>query len=316
MKPINNITVIGAGTMGHGIAEVFAMAGYEVKVYEPFAPVRDKASSAIEQELQLLTEMGRIDAATIPATLARIRFYDDMAQAVAGSDFVIEAIPEDLALKQALFAKLDALCPAHTIFASNTSSLSLPEMIRNVRPERVANCLTCHWYNPAHLIPLVELSDFGNTSAETLTAVEALFHNTDKKTIRVLKDIPGLIANRIQQAIAREVFSLIEMKAASPEDIDNALKYGPAFRYATTGQLEIADFGGIDIWCTVGDNLLPLISAEQKSSDLLREKIAQNKLGLKTCEGFFVYDQAQRQTVTRAFHMRLIRQLAVTEQNQ
>ncbi|RMX03521.1 3-hydroxyacyl-CoA dehydrogenase family protein [Corticibacter populi] len=316
MKEINNISVIGAGTMGHGIAEVFATGGYAVQVYEPHATVREKAGRAIQDELELLAEMGRIDAAAIPAILARIAFHDDLAVAVANSDFVIEAIPEDVTLKQELFARLDALCPAEAILASNTSSLSLPDMISTVRPERVSNCLTCHWYNPAHLIPLVELSDFGSSSAQTLEAVEALFRKVGKKTIRVLKDIPGLIANRIQQAIAREVFSLIEMKAASPEDIDNALKYGPAFRYATTGQLEIADFGGIDIWCTVGDNLLPLISAEQKASELLRQKIAENKLGLKSGEGFFVYDQAQRQAVTRDFHTRLIRQLAVSEQNQ
>lgn len=315
MKEIQHIAVIGAGTMGHGIAEVFATVGYVVHVYEPHAAVREKARNAIENELRLLAEMGRIDASEISAILARITFHDDLAATVAQSDFVIEAIPEDVALKQELFAKLDALCRADTILASNTSSLSLPEMIKTVRPERVQYCLTCHWYNPAHLIPLVELSDFGNTSAETLQAVELLFQKAGKKTIRVLKDIPGLIANRIQQAIAREVFSLIEMQAASPEDIDAALKYGPAFRYATTGQLEVADFGGIDIWCTVGDNLLPLISAEQKASDLLRQKIAENKLGLKTGEGFFVYDEAQRQAVTRNFHIRLIRQLAVSEQN-
>jgi len=316
MKDIEHITVIGAGTMGHGIAEVFAVHGYRVQVYEPDARVVERARNAIEAELTLLAEMGRIAARAIPQVMDRIVFQQELADAVAHSDFVIEAIPEDLALKQALFAKLDALCRDDAILASNTSSLRLAAMRETVRPARVAQCLVCHWYNPAHLIPLVELSDFGNSAPQVLERVEALFECVGKKTIRVRKDIPGLIANRIQQAIAREVFSLIEQDAASPEDIDKALKFGPAFRYATTGQLEIADFGGIDIWCTVGDNLLPSISTAQQSSALLREKIAQNKLGLKTGEGFFVYDPAQRQRVIRDFHTRLIRQLAVSEQNQ
>jgi len=316
MKNIEHIAVIGAGTMGHGIAEVFATHGYPVQVYEPDARVVERARNAIEEELTLLAEMGRIDAREIPQIMDRIVFHQELADAVAHSEFVIEAIPEDLALKQALFAKLDALCRDDAILASNTSSLRLAAMLETVKPARVAQCLVCHWYNPAHLIPLVELSDFGNRAPQVLERVEALFERVGKKTIRVRKDIPGLIANRIQQAIAREVFALIEQDAASPEDIDKALKFGPAFRYATTGQLEIADFGGIDIWCTVGDNLLPSISAARESSALLREKIAQNKLGLKTGEGFFVYDPAQRQRVTRDFHTRLIRQLAVSEQNQ
>jgi len=316
MQEIRNITVIGAGTMGHGIAEVFATHGYPVQVYEPDVRVIERARTAIEAELTLLAEMGRVNAQQIQNILDRIVFHQELADAVSHSDFVIEAIPEDLALKQALFAQLDALCRDDAILASNTSSLRLCAMTEAVRPARVKQCLVCHWYNPAHLIPLVELSDFGDGAPQVLAQVEALFTRVGKITIRVRKDIPGLIANRIQQAIAREVFSLIEQEAASPEDIDKALKFGPAFRYATTGQLEIADFGGLDIWCTVGDNLLPSISAARASSALLREKIAQNKLGLKTGEGFFVYDLAERQRVTRDFHTRLIRQLAVSVQNQ
>lgn len=313
MQTIKKVTVIGAGTMGHGIAEVFATHGFNVKLFEPNADIRERSKTEIIKELQLLAEMGRLQQADITGIVERITYCDDLRTAATDADFVIEAIFEKVELKQELFAALDEICSPHTIFASNTSSLDLFDMIKTVRAERVKNCLICHWYNPAHLIPLVELSQFGNTSTEVVDQVEALFTGLGKKTIRVLNNLPGLIANRIQQAIAREVFSLIEIGAASPEDIDRALKFGPAFRYATTGQLEVADFGGIDIWHTVGKNLLPLISSETVPNAMLSKKIEENKLGVKSGEGFFTYDPAHRDEVIRDFHIRLIHQLSVCE---
>lgn len=150
-------------------------------------------------------------------------------------------------LKQNLFQQLDKLCPNHTILASNTSSLPLEKIIAKLSPERKRRAMVCHWYNPAHLMPIAELSFFGNTSEAIYQEVATLYQSIGKQTVKVLKDVPGLVANRIQQAVAREVFSLIENEVAAAEDIDKALKFGPAFRYATTGQLEIADFGGLDI---------------------------------------------------------------------
>lgn len=315
MSKLEKIAVIGAGTMGHGIAETFAMHGYTVKVCEAIESVQNKARDSITQELELQVDMGRLSAAELDQIQSRISFTKTLSEAVGHADLVIEAIPENLVLKQTLFAELDALCGPETILASNTSSLDLFKMTENLPAERVKNCLICHWYNPAHLMPLVELSDFGNMPTERLLLVETLLQDCGKKTIRVLKNIPGLIANRIQQGVAREVFALIEAGAASAEDIDNALKFGPAFRYATTGQLEVADFGGLDIWCAVGDNLLPEISAEQQASNLLRQKIAENKLGVKTGEGFFLYEKGQSLALSKAFHKRLIRQLAIIEQD-
>lgn len=315
MTSISCITVIGAGTMGHGIAETFAIYGHEVRLFDPYPAMRDKARAAIAAELDLLAETGRIDDAEIGIILGRIAFPENLSTAVESTEFVIEAIPEDIALKRGLFADLDRLCDPGTILASNTSSLNLNDMIEELPESRRTDCMICHWYNPAHLVPLVELSDFGNMVEEDLERVETLLRACGKKTIRVLRNLPGLIANRIQQGIAREVFALIESGAASAEDIDNALKYGPAFRYATTGQLEIADFGGIDIWCAVGDNLLPEISAAQTASDLLRRKIAENKLGLKTGEGFFSYGEGRSAEITRDFHKRLIRQLETIDNN-
>ena len=134
---------------------------------------------------------------------------------------------------------------------------------------------------------------------------EKIYKKANKVTIKVLKDIPGLIANRIQQGVAREVFSLMEMKAASNEDIDKALMFGPAFRYATTGQLEIADMGGLDIWYTVGNNLLKVMDNSQCANKLLKEKVETNKLGIKTGEGFFKYNKDDIEKINNNFYKKL-----------
>ncbi len=133
------------------------------------------------------------------------------------------------------------------------------------------------------------------------------------QTAKVLKDIPGLIANRIQQGVAREVFWLIEQGIAEPAEVDKALKFGPAFRYATTGQLEVADFGGLDIWRIVGDNLLKVMDASKGANTMLKEKVEQGKLGLKSGEGFFKYSPEETPEVTKRFMKKLIHQLKASE---
>lgn len=310
---INKIGVIGAGTMGHGIAEHFALHGYSVSVYEARKETLDTVRDVIKSELEFMAGENFIDKGDIQRTLDNIDLYDDMAECVKDCDYIIEATFEDMELKQDLFAQLEKCTKDSAIIASNTSSLPLGEMIKNVSPAKQAKIMVNHWYNPPHLIPLIEMSFFGNMSEEDFVQVWDMYVAVKKRPIRVLKDIPGLIANRIQQGVAREVFSLIEMGAASPEDIDNALKFGPAFRYATTGQLEVADMGGIDIWATVGDNLLAVMDNSTCASKLLKDKVSEGKLGLKTGEGFFAYEGGKKEEVQKAFHKRLITQLKTSE---
>lgn len=310
---INKIGVIGAGTMGHGIAEHFALHGYPVSIYEARRETLDTVKDVIKSELEFMAGEDFIASGDIQRTLDNITLYDDMKSCVEDCDYIIEATFEDMKLKQDLFVQLEEYTKASAIIASNTSSLALGEMIKNVGPEKQAKIMVNHWYNPPHLIPLIEMSFFGNMSEEDFSKVWDLYIKVKKRPIRVLKDIPGLIANRIQQGVAREVFSLIEMNAASPEDIDNALKFGPAFRYATTGQLEVADMGGIDIWATVGDNLLSAMDNSTCASKLLKDKVAEGKLGLKTGEGFFSYPEGRKEEVQKAFYKRLITQLKTSE---
>lgn len=310
---IKNIAVIGAGTMGHGIAESFALFNYNVNLYEVNDKIRENAKKVIKEELEFLVENEFIDSDKVNGILDNINIYSDLESAVKDVDYVIEATPEKIELKQSLFKELDAYCKAEAIFASNTSSLKLDEMTKYLSDERKKMTMVCHWYNPAHLMPIVELSKFGNMNEETFKEVEELYENIEKHTVKVLKDIPGLVANRIQQGVAREVFSLIEMGAASPEDIDKALKFGPAFRYATSGQLEIADMGGLDIWCAVGDNLLSVMDNTKEANPILRKKVEEGKLGIKSGEGFFKYPPEKANYIKNEFNRRLIIQLKTSK---
>ena len=310
---IKKIGVIGAGTMGHGIAESFAMFGYNVNLYDTNAIQLEKALNEIKAEQQLLVEEAFISAEKAAATLENISIHTDLQTAVKDRDYVIEAAPENMELKQNLFKQLDGFCPSNTILASNTSSLSLEPMMALVSEARKQRMMVCHWYNPGHLMPLAELSFFGNMPAEIYQQVADLYASINKQTVKVLKDVPGLVANRIQQGVARGAFSIIEQGIADPIDVDKALKFGPAFRYATTGQLEVADFGGLDIWCIVGDNLLPAMDNSTQANNLLRQKVAEGKLGIKSGEGFFRYDPEQLPAIRKRFAQKLIHQLKASE---
>lgn len=306
---IQKIGVLGAGTMGHGIAEAFAMHGYSVNLYEPSDTMRNSVMEVIKSELELLSQEELIKSSDIDSILGRITLFNDLKEAMSDRDYVIEATPEKMSLKQSIFNDLHEICPTETIIASNTSSLKLMEMASGLPESRKEKVMVCHWYNPGHIMPIAELSFFGNMPESTFQEVYSLYESIGKQPVKVLKDIPGLLANRIQQAVAREVFSLIEMGAAAPEDIDKALMFGPAFRYATTGQLEIADFGGLDIWKIVGDNLLTVMDNSRQANELLKKKVNQEQLGFKSGQGFFKYDNETKEIVKEKYLKKLIHQL-------
>jgi 3-hydroxybutyryl-CoA dehydrogenase len=310
---IKTIAVLGAGTMGHGIAESFALYGYPVVLYARRPEALVHAKELMRQELTLMAEEDFIPADAVEPAVARVATTSDMAEAVRHADYVLESLAEQLELKQTIFKTLDELCQPHAVIATNTSSLALEAISALVSSGRKKRVMVNHWYNPAHLMPLVELSFFGNTSQEVYDDVAALYASIKKQTAKVLKDIPGLLANRIQQGVAREAFWLIANGIGEPADVDKALKFGPAFRYATTGQLEVADFGGLDIWKIVGDNLLKIMDNSQQANDLLRQKVEQGKLGVKTGEGFYTYPADKVAEIRKHFLRKLIHQLKASQ---
>jgi 3-hydroxybutyryl-CoA dehydrogenase len=310
---MKKIAVIGAGTMGHSIAGAFALYGYPVNLFDTYEETLKKVKNTMKIELSELVEEGLFEEEAVTKALDNITLCNDLEKAVNDRDYIIEATPENIELKRTLFAKMDKFAPAHAVFASNTSSLALNEMMVTVSDERKKRMMVNHWYNPALIMPIVEMSFFGNMPEDIFKEVEELIKSIKKQTIKVLKDVPGLVANRIQQGVAREVFSLIEQGVAEPAEIDKALKFGPAFRYATTGQLEVADFGGLDIWCTVGDNLLEAMDNSTEANPILREKVITGKLGVKSGAGFFEYKPEEVEKLKKEFNRRLIHQLKASE---
>lgn len=306
---IQKIAVIGAGTMGHGIAHTFSRHGYKVNLYDSFPASLEAAPEKMREELMFMADENYITVDEVEKALENITLFDDLKEAVKDVDYVIEAIPERMELKKQLFKQLDELCPEHTVFATNTSSLKLSEMIEDLPPERQKRCMVSHWYNPAYLIPIAELSKFGNMDDEVFDEVYELYVNSGKKPVKVLKDITGMIANRLLHALAREAFHLVEVGAGDPEDIDNALKFGPCFRNATTGMMEVADLGGLDVWLAGEDNILPALDNSDKACDMLRDQVKANHLGLKNGEGFFKYPKEKAEEVQTDFYKRLVVQL-------
>lgn len=296
--------------MGHGIAQTFAAAGYEVHGFDEHPQARSSALDRVRKNLQAFVDSGLFPAASVDPTLARIHVHDTEAAAVAGAQFVTEAVAEDLAVKQALFARLESLVAADTILASNSSSFPISQSGARLRhPERA---LVTHWFNPPHLVPLVEVVPSPVTSESvTLTTVE-LMRQIGKHPLRLRKELPGFLVNRIQVALMREVWDLLEQQIASAEEIDAALRTSVGFRLAAVGPLEVHDFGGLDIQTTVFRNLAPEIRSNTQVPQLVAQLVADGHLGAKSGRGFQDYPPekiAARQQRRDALFLALIKLL-------
>jgi 3-hydroxyacyl-CoA dehydrogenase len=280
---IERVAVIGAGVMGHGIALSYALAGLEVRLTDSAEEPLCRGMAALDRDLALLVEeaMVRPD----DAVLARQRVVPglDLAGAVRAADLVTECVPELLPLKHELLARLEALAPPDAILASNTSTLPLGEVAaRARRPERI---LLTHFFNPAHLVPLVEVLVHPSAPPGAVAEVLALLRRAGKRPVTLLKESPGFIANRLQVALVREAFALLEAGVASAQDIEAAVTEGPGFRWPFIGPFETADLGGLDTWERVIGNLAPHLSRAEEPPEALRAAVRRGDLGAKTGRG-------------------------------
>jgi len=287
MDAIHRVAVLGLGTMGHGIAQTFAAAGYPVSCFDEEPAARVSLHERVRTNLQAFVEAGLIPPSQIEGILSRLVVCEREAEAVADASFVTEAVREDLALKQELFERLESLVAPDTILASNSSTFPISQSgARLQRPERA---LVTHWFNPPHLVPLVEVVPGPGTHEETTRTTMVLMKWIGKRPIRLRKELPGFLVNRIQVAIQREVWDLLDQGVAQADEIDEALRGSVGFRLAAVGPLEVHDFGGLDIQTTVFRNLAPQIKSDSQIPALVQALVDQGHLGAKTGKGFYEY---------------------------
>lgn len=279
--------VVGAGTMGHGIAMQFAMNGMQTWVYDISEKALQEARRKIDRHVQLFEEEGYNSKIHLSHIDRYLHFTTDLSD-LSEVDFVTECVKEDLATKHQVFKQLDEICKEEAILVSNTSSLRLSDIFKVLKKHRERSMLT-HWFNPPHIVPLVELLKSEDTADETYVEVKNFLESVGKVTIEVKKETPGLVANRIQIAMAREVLTLLEEGVADERDLDLAITSGPGFRLSSSGLLEIIDFGGIDVWQKVMEELQPVIASGVKAFTTMTDKVENGDYGVKTGKGFYEY---------------------------
>jgi 3-hydroxybutyryl-CoA dehydrogenase len=285
VKDIRNICNVGTGTMGHGTAVMFAKAGYNVRMYGRTQESIDRGLKGIRNALQTYRDHQLVTESEVPEIMARIQGVTSLAEAARDADFVIESVAEELAVKHAIFKQLDKLCPAHTIFATNTSGLSPTAVAEAI--DRKDKFVVAHFWNPPHLVPLVEVVPGKYTAQETVDTTWALMEKIGKKPVALKREALGFIGNRLQLALLREAMYIVEQGIATPEAVDATVRYSLGRRYGVTGPLESADLGGLDIFQSIAAYLFPDLCNDTTSPALLAGPVARGDLGSKTGKGFY-----------------------------
>ena len=306
---IRHIAVIGAGNMGEGIVQNFAQAGKSVKVLARKRETLDKCLQQIDTNLKLFAEFRLLEEA--PEVIkSRISYVPmaELSEAIKRCHFVVETIPEVLADKKELFGRLDG-CDPDVILASNTSSITITTLTDGMKTaQRVVGV---HYFNPAHIMPLVEIHRGKYTSDKVVEVTRGLMLQVGKKPILVRKEIPGFIVNRIQGAIFREIGYLLDEGIATPEDVDMAAKAMYGFRLSCVGPMEADDMIGLDTSARVSGNLFKTLSNRTEPSATLLDKVKRGELGIKTGSGWYNYSGRTRTQVLDEINRRLLKQLVL-----
>jgi len=284
MSEIQRVTVIGAGTMGHGIAQVSAVAGCDVTLVDVNEAAVDRGLSGIDSSLAKLVSKERIAEVDAAAAKARIRGATAVGEAVAKADLVVEAVPEKMDLKLAIFDRVDTAAPAHAILATNTSSLSVTEIAASTR--RPAQVVGLHFFNPVPVMKLLEIVRGLSTSDATMDAAHAFATRIGKEPVRV-NDWPGFATSRLGIILGCEAIRMVEQGVAAPADIDRAMELG--YRHPM-GPLKLTDLVGLDVRLAIMEHLHRELGEQFRPPALLRQMVRAGKLGRKTGEGFYTYE--------------------------
>ena len=294
MNDIKKIAVLGAGTMGPGIAQMFAMGGYQVTMWTRSEQTRENAKTSLYKSMQTFVEEDMLAADKLEETYARVSFALTVEEAIADADFIQETIVENKDAKIELFAKIDAAVKDDAIIASNTSGLDVFALI----PERrLKQSVIAHWYSPPQLIPLVEVLKSEQAPQEYADITMELLEKCGKSAIFMKKFIRGYIANRMQMCINQEVFFLLDNGYCTPEDIDKAVKTSFIPRAVVLGLCKRADFGGLDMTANNFKNKSYSMPPEVDMPKTLQEHLDKGELGFKSGKGFYDYTGVDKQAL-------------------
>ncbi len=282
---IERTVVVGGGLMGAGFAHIMAQAGCQVRVVDVGQQQLDRCRQRIEAGLAAFVDGGLLMKAEVGPVLERIAFTASMEEAASEAQFAIEAVVEDLAIKQEIFERLDHLSPPDAILATNTSGLSVGDIAKRTKhPERVVGS---HFFYPHTIVPLVEVGYGRETSDDVVETTVAFWKRCGKQPVVCRKDSNGFIVNRIQSAIAREAMSIVSRGIASATDVDRALRLGIGLRLAMVGTLEQRDWGGLDVHYAAAKSIYPTLEDTKVPLPIIADRVARGETGAKAGKGFY-----------------------------
>jgi 3-hydroxybutyryl-CoA dehydrogenase len=295
LKDIRRIGVIGAGLMGHGIAQVFASAGYDVNLHDADKATLEAAKGKIEANFKPFIALGLAKPQDVNDCLGRITLCPSLEALCEGPQYIIEAILEDLGLKRKVFAEVERHAAPGAIFSSNTSAISITEIAAALKNGK--RFLGTHFWNPPQVLPCVEVIRGDETGMEAFETVFALMEKVGKVPVRVLKDVPGFLGNRLQHAMWREAVSLCDKGVASAEDIDKVVKYGFGARMPFIGPMETADLAGLVLTRDIHKYLFPYLESAVKPAPILEKLISDGATGVRAGRGFYEWTPEKIQQV-------------------
>ncbi|MDR1946255.1 MAG: 3-hydroxyacyl-CoA dehydrogenase family protein [Desulfovibrio sp.] len=283
MENNEQISVIGSGLMGHGIAQIFALHGHAVRLYDLKQEFLDRAVQSVRDNLAVFAAHGIISAEDASRAPARITCTLNLEEAAEDADFIIEAVPENMALKQDIFRRLDSMSKPSAVLSSNTSVMSITEIASaSVHKERI---IGTHFWNPPYLIPLVEVVQTEDSAPEVIRFAMDILRRAGKNPIHCRKDVPGFVANRMQHALWREALYIVEQGITDFATVDEAVRLSFGMRLPHLGPMENADMVGLDLTLAIHDYILPHLCDSHTGSPLLRARVAAGKLGFKSGRG-------------------------------
>jgi 3-hydroxybutyryl-CoA dehydrogenase len=310
-KDFNKICIVGAGTMGHGLAQAFAQGGYQVALFSRTQKTLDRASALMNSSLETMVEAGVLTQRQIQPILKRIKATTSLEEAVAEADMAIETVVEDKASKKEIFAELDRLCPPKTLLASNTTYLNIFDFVETSRPDKV---LITHWYAPPQIIPLVDVVKGPRTDEASIKLVVKMLKEMGKKPVVFHKPVAGYALSRIMIAFQREIYYLLDNDYLSPEDLDASVIWGLALRMMVIGAVQRIDFGGLDLSVrNLQRSVTESTPLDYKPKKLI-ELFQKGYIGVKAGRGFYDYKGKSEAEVCRERDRRLLKLLKVLQE--